>query len=167
MVSASSLTGAAGEHFVMSELLRRGYIGALAPAGVPNCDIIVTDEIGARLCAIQVKTRNNTGKDRGWHMSSKHETLAAPTLFYAFVDFAAEKECPPFVYVVPAAIVAEALRVCYQAWLEQPGAKGQQRKANDMRRLLPCNAHLNATTYASGWLEPFRNNWDSLKKTAA
>jgi len=32
MVSATSLTGAAGEHFVMSQLLRRGLIAALAPA---------------------------------------------------------------------------------------------------------------------------------------
>src|SRR3546814_5267743 len=48
MVSATSLTGAAGEHFVMSELLRRGMIAALAPAGVPNCDIVVTDDIGER-----------------------------------------------------------------------------------------------------------------------
>ena len=40
----------------MSELLRRGYIAALAPEGVPNIDILVTDVKGARLCSIQVKT---------------------------------------------------------------------------------------------------------------
>ena len=61
MVSATTLTGAAGEHFVMSELLRRGMIAALAPTGVPNCDIVVTDDIGARLCAVQVKTRLGIG----------------------------------------------------------------------------------------------------------
>ncbi len=70
MVSTSSLTGAAGEHFVMSELLRRGMIAALAPAGVPNCDIVVTDDIGDRLCAVQVKTRIGKGSDRGWHPTS-------------------------------------------------------------------------------------------------
>lgn len=53
----------------MSQLLRRGLIAALAPAGVPNCDIIVTDDVGERLCAVQVKTRNSTGADGGWHMS--------------------------------------------------------------------------------------------------
>jgi hypothetical protein len=41
--SDTSLLGAAGEHFVMSELLRRGYIAALAPRGAPNADIVVTD----------------------------------------------------------------------------------------------------------------------------
>lgn len=43
MVSPTSLASAAGEHFVMSELLRRDLTAALAPAGVPNCDIGVTD----------------------------------------------------------------------------------------------------------------------------
>src|SRR3546814_17866078 len=71
MVSATSLTGAAGEHFVMSELLRRGMIAALAPAGVPNCDIVVTDDIGERLCAVQVKTRRGQGAARGWHVGKK------------------------------------------------------------------------------------------------
>lgn len=50
MASSSSLLGAAGEYYVMAELLRRGYIAALAPQGVPNADVVVTDVEGARLC---------------------------------------------------------------------------------------------------------------------
>jgi hypothetical protein len=34
MVAASTVLGAAGEHYVMSVLLRHGYIAALAPANV-------------------------------------------------------------------------------------------------------------------------------------
>lgn len=48
-------------------------IEALAPQSIPNADIVVTDEIGDRLCAIQVKTRRNTGSDRDWHVKTKHE----------------------------------------------------------------------------------------------
>lgn len=51
-MSHSSLLGAAGEHYVMSQLLRRGFIAALAPVGVPSADIVVTDDIGDRVCAI-------------------------------------------------------------------------------------------------------------------
>lgn len=51
--SETSLIGAAGEHYVMAELLRRGFIAALAPQGVPNMDIVVTDATGAQLCAVQ------------------------------------------------------------------------------------------------------------------
>jgi hypothetical protein len=38
----TSLTGVAGEHYVLFELLRKGYIAALAPTGVPDADIVVT-----------------------------------------------------------------------------------------------------------------------------
>ena len=31
----TSLTGVAGEHYVLFELLRKGYIAALAPTGIP------------------------------------------------------------------------------------------------------------------------------------
>ena len=33
----------------MSQLLRRGLIAALAPAGIPRADIVVTDDVGERL----------------------------------------------------------------------------------------------------------------------
>jgi hypothetical protein len=54
-------TGVAGEHYVTYRLLRRGLIAALAPTGVPNADIIVTDDIGDKVCAVQVKTRLSPG----------------------------------------------------------------------------------------------------------
>lgn len=71
----------------MSELLRRGFIAALAPQGVPNTDIVVTDIEGSRLCAIQVKTRRELGSDGGWHMQAKHESIRGDRLFYCFVNF--------------------------------------------------------------------------------
>lgn len=162
MVSASTLTGAAGEYYVMSELLRRNFIAALAPTGVPNCDIVVTNDIGDRLCAIQVKTRNSTGADGGWHMSKKHEGLNSRTLFYCFVDFGLGSDCPPFTYVIPADVVAKVLAESHQAWLGHPGKKGQQRNDGDMRRLLPSYGHLGLETYRVGWLEPYREAWHLL-----
>lgn len=166
MVSATSLTGAAGEHFVMSELLRRGMIAALAPAGVPNCDIVVTDDIGDRLCAVQVKTRLGKGTDRGWHMRKKHEELTSPSLFYCFVDFGAGVGEPPFTYVVPAPVVAACLAECHQVWLAQPGAKGQAHNDNDMRRFKPDYSNLNVVGYEDGWLEQYREAWHLLQERA-
>src|SRR3546814_1267719 len=92
-------------------------IAALAPAGVPNCDIVVTDDIGERLCAVQVKTRRGNGADRGWHMGKKHEQLTSASLFYCFIDFAMGTDASPFSYVVPAPVVAVTLAECPQAWL--------------------------------------------------
>jgi hypothetical protein len=159
------LTGAAGEHFVMSELLRRGMIAALAPAGVPNCDIVVTDDIGDRLFAVQVKTRIGKGSDRGWHMRKKHEALTSSTLFYCFVDFGAYTGELPFTYVVPAPVVARTIRECHQAWLDQPGKSGQQRNDSDFRRFLPDYAHLEMGKYEDGWLTESREAWHLLQRT--
>ena len=38
------IVGSAGEHFVLCQLLRRGWIATKAPEGAPNMDILVTDE---------------------------------------------------------------------------------------------------------------------------
>lgn len=164
-VSQSSLTGAAGEYLVMSHLLRRGFIAALAPAGVPNCDIVVTDEIGDRLCAIQVKTRNNKGADGGWHMGRKHEHLTSATLFYCFVDLGAP-DAGGQVFIVPSRVVANVTRISHEKWLATPGRFGQPHKDGDMRRFLPSYAHLGLADYSSGWLEPYCHAWNLLKRAA-
>ncbi|HTM78915.1 MAG TPA: hypothetical protein VL133_14975 [Devosia sp.] len=127
MVVASTVLGAAGEHYVMCQLLRRGLIAALAPVGVPNCDIVVTDEIGDRLCAVQVKTRVEKGSDGGWHMGKKHETISSPRLFYTFLDFGKTLVDPPVCYVIPSSVVADVIKQAHQVWLVTPGHKGQQR----------------------------------------
>lgn len=95
MVSASTLTGAAGEHYVMSQLLRRGFIAALTQA-----------------------------------------------------------------------VVAQTLSECHQAWLAQPGKKGQPHKDNDMRRFLPGYDHLPVDSYRNGWLSACREAWDLLQRQA-
>jgi len=163
MVSASSLLGAAGEHFVMCQLLRQGLIAALAPVGVPNCDIVVTDDIGDRLCAIQVKTRRALGSDGGWHMGKKHEQLRSATLFYCFIDFGKAPADVPEAFVVPAAIVGATLEEAHRAWLSQPGKGGKTRNDSDFRRFLPDYSHVDLFTHGAGWLEVYREAWHLLK----
>src|SRR4051812_5921590 len=116
-MSPSSLLGAAGEHYVISQLLRRGFIAALAPVGVPTADITVTDDIGERASAIQVKTRREIGSDGGWHMKTKHEGLRGLSLFYVFISFPADDQKLPDEFVVPSAVVADALYTARRAWL--------------------------------------------------
>ncbi len=166
MVSPSSLLGAAGEHFIMSALLRRGFIAALAPVGVPMCDIVVTDDIGERLCAIQVKTRRAIGTDGGWHMRDKHETIVSPTLFYAFVDFGIDAFATPHVYLVPSATVAEVVRSSHQVWLARPGKGGKPHRDGPTRRFLPSYNHLEMTQYPAGWLEKYRDAWETLRQAS-
>ena len=156
MVSASTVLGAAGEHYVMSVLLRHGFIAALAPVGVPNCDIVVTDDIGDRLCAIQVKTRVQKGSDGGWHMSEKHEAISSAGLFYVLTD-------PPTSYVVPSAVVADVVARSHSTWLSQPGKRGQERNDGKLRRFMPDYTKVGLDIGAGpGWLNQYRENWTQL-----
>jgi hypothetical protein len=102
----TAILGAAGEHYVMCQLLRRERIAALAPAGVPNADLIVSDKIGDKLCAVQVKVRRDIGKDGGWHMGEKHETIVSANSFYCLVDFGKSLDDQPKCWIVPSAVVA-------------------------------------------------------------
>lgn len=126
MTSQTSLLGTAGEHFVMSEMLRRGHIAALAPAGVPNVDIVVTDLEGTRLCSLQVKTRRDLGGDGGWHMKAKHENIRGERLFYCFVDFGKTPDARPTVHVLPSVVVADVLSASHRKWLATLGKKGNR-----------------------------------------
>jgi hypothetical protein len=165
MASQSTLLGAAGEYHVMAELLRRGYIAALAPQGVPNADIVVTDVEGSRLCSIQVKTRRDLGSDGGWHMKAKHEDIRSDRLFYCFVDFGKTPSARPAVHVVPSALVANVLSVTHRKWLATPGKKGQPHKDGPMRRLLPDYTRTFGPIdcpYPKGWLDEYRDAWRLL-----
>lgn len=166
MPSQSSLLGAAGEYYVMSELLRRGYIAALAPQGVPNADIVVTDIEGSRLCSIQVKTRRDIGSDGGWHMKEKHESIRSEKLFYCFVNFGKVIEDQPTVHVVPSDCVADVLFAAHRKWLETPGKNGRPHKDGSMRRFLPDYSRTygaDKNPYPAGWLDPYRDAWHLLK----
>lgn len=149
----------------MSEMLRRGFIAALAPAGVPNADIVVTDVEGSRLCSLQVKTRRDIGSDGGWHMKAKHENIRGDRLFYCFVDFGKTPEAKPAVFVIPSGVVADVLAASHRRWLATPGMKGQARKDSVMRRMLPDYSRTFGSAdnpYPKGWLEQYRDAWHVL-----
>jgi len=163
MASNSTILGAAGEHYVMCQLLRRDLIAALAPTGVPNADIIVTDKIGDQLCAIQVKVRRDIGSDGGWHMKAKHEKIVSPNMFYSFVDFGTSLSDQPKCWVVPSKVVAYVVKTSHSNWLASPGKKGQQHKDSVMRRLLPSyERHGMGPKYGKGWLDGYFEKWETI-----
>jgi hypothetical protein len=157
----TTITGAAGEHYVMYRLLQRGLIAALAPTGVPKADIVVTDDIGDKLCAVQVKTRSKPGPDRGWHMSQKHEEIDSPNIYYCFV---AMEHDPPKCWIVPSRIVATVLKVWHQKWLSEPGQNGRAHNDTSMRRFREAYA---LAEYPLGWLDAYYQKWDQLKAAAS
>ncbi|WP_111431178.1 hypothetical protein [Rhodobacteraceae bacterium DSL-40] len=160
----TALIGAAGEHYVMSQLLRQGFVAALAPQGAPGVDILVTDAAAGVMRAIQVKTRQGAAAIPGWRMAARHETAAAPGLLYCLVDFGVGLAAPVDVFVLPAAVVAEVLATSHRAWLAAPGRGGRRRQDSEVRRLLADHSgDFGAdSAYGPGWLEPYRNAWDRI-----
>jgi hypothetical protein len=164
---SSTIIGAAGEHYVMCQLLRRDLIAALAPSGVPNADIVVTDKVGDRLFAIQVKVRTDAGDPDAWQMRAKHEELVSPSVFYSFVDFGRSLTAQPKCWVVPSNVVANVLKLSHQKWLATPGARGQAHNDTPMRRFRRCYAKDGlGQEYAMGWLDPYLENWSFLEAVA-
>ncbi len=167
-INETTLTGAAGEHYIMFRLLGKGYIAGLAPHGAPNADIIATDIKGKKSVAIQVKTRLPKGSDNGWHMRPKHVELKEPNLYYCFVDLSNESGNSPSVYVIPSRIVAEAIDKTHQLWLSIPGKNGRPHKDSNVRRLLPDYSktlkidHPTVKKYSEGWLTQYKENWKIL-----
>jgi len=159
-ISNSTILGAAGEHYVMCQLLRRHMIAALAPVGVPDADIIVTNRTLDRPLSIQVKARRDIGADGGWHMKAKHERMIGDLLFYCFIDFGRSTADHPQCWILPSAVVANVLSVSHRAWLDKPGLKGPH-KDHDMRRFLPDYKDL-APDHGFGWLEKYSEAWSFI-----
>jgi len=122
--------------------------------------------LGDRLCAIQVKTRQEKGADGGWHMKAKHEKISSELLFYAFLDFGRPLTDPPACFIVPSTVVADVIRRSHATWLATPGKVGQQRKDGEMRRFLPNYDKVGLDIgLSAGWLEPYRENWSQIAGT--
>lgn len=149
----TSLTGAAGEHLVLSRLLARGHLAAQAPRGTRKADILVNFLDDRRPCLIQVKARQS-GRDLGWHMQEKHESQIEEDLFFCFVDLEPEF---PVVYVLPSSVVAEAIATDNAIWLATPGRNGQDHNPTKLRRLTNV-----MKGKEPGWLEEYKENWDLI-----
>jgi len=149
----TSLTGAAGEHYCMTQLLLRGCIAALTPRGSPDADILVRSADSAIVAEVQVKARSG----RGWRMSEKHEGVVRPRLFYCFVDFGHETSWP--VYVMPSADVACYLTLSHQEWLAAPGRGGREHHDWPGRFISPRRP---VKGDPGDWMEAYRNRWELI-----
>ena len=162
---SSAALGAAGEYLVMSELLMRGYISALAPIGVPNIDILVTDRSGGTNFSMQVKTTLSRAKGKSRRLSRNNEAVRSEGLFYAFVGFGFDFRDPSRIYIIPSRAVACAVRDDHAAWLSGPGRGGSVRKDNDVRKFPPNhrqNYGNRPNPYDEKWIEPYLDRWDLL-----
>lgn len=149
----TTLTGAAGEHLVLSRLLQRGVLAAPAPRGTSKVDILVNFLDDRSPVLLQVKARQ-FGSDGGWHMSEKHEDIKDPDIFYCLVDF---QPADPRVYVVPSKVIADGIKNEHQIWLNTPGKNGRPHKETKMRRIRPKQIGM-----PEGWIEKYLEAWEQF-----
>lgn len=151
----SVMIGAAGEDFVLYQLHIRDLLAAQAPPNAYAADIVVFSPRMLVGSMVQVKTRTG-GRNGGWHMSQKHENLIHRRLFYAFVDFEPDV---PATYILPSAVVAEAVSESHRVWLAAPGARGRPHQDNKMRWVMSRFAPP-PPGFPDGWLDEYRARWD-------
>jgi len=123
---ATSLTGAAGEHYVAYVLSALGFPVGLTRGGSPTVDILVSDVEGKKSISIQVKTSNWAWRKYSkkvehnhweWDVGAKGKTLSGDSIFYAFVDLRWDEskslsenlEEEPVVFIVPSEDVEKEL----------------------------------------------------------
>ena len=169
MATQSSVTGAAGEHHVLSELLRRNWISSFAPKNSRDIDILAMSENGEKYFSVQVKTKCSGD----WQLNSKVEEMVSEHMFYAFVDLGKDNSSPPVTYILPSSIVATCTKKCHQAWLRGLPHKGKSRNDNNHRKLATDHSYINpqsdedielVSNYLEGWLDKYCESWDTLKQ---
>jgi len=154
-----AIVGAAGEHLVMSRLLNKEFLAALAPSRVEKVDILVNHLDGKAPCLIQVKTRTGIDANAGWPLSEKNETIDDADIFYCFVALG---DIESQVYVIPASQVAKVVRESHAIWLRTPGAKGQKHNDSKMRKIRNKYS-LSVKSAPDGWMNTYLPRWDLLK----
>ena len=80
-----TLVGAAGVHFVVSELSLRGLIALPTIRNTAGIDIIVSEPDGSGQANLQIKTRSS--KADYWPTSRPERCLKGPRSFYVFVRY--------------------------------------------------------------------------------
>ena len=118
MKRATTLTAAAGEHYVAYRLSQFGYAVALTRAGAPSIDLMVGNRHGDAV-SVQVKTSNDAYYKRvrnpsssywNWDVGEKALHAVGESLFYAFVDLQpSEAGGRPMVFIVPSLYVSTHL----------------------------------------------------------
>lgn len=119
--TATAVVGASGEHYVAAYLSGSNVIVAMPRAGIPGCDLLVSNEKNGRAIRLQVKTgRQATRRTKVegdiylWATSYSAIERDDKHLWYAYVYLngwpSGEKQ--PEVFFVPSKIVVTCMKEC-------------------------------------------------------
>lgn len=119
--TATAIVGASGEHYVAGYLSGYKLIVAMPRAGIPGCDLLVSNETNGRAIRLQVKTGTQSTrktKEEGeiylWSTSYAAIDRDDKNLWYAYVYLNGwpNNEKLPEVFFVPSKTVASCMKEC-------------------------------------------------------
>jgi hypothetical protein len=166
---SSAYAGNAGEFFVLAELTRRGWTAALTARNNRAYDILA--KRGDEFAAIRVKTKTSSFTLFQWNAKPNGDIFLEMTQqhdFCVLVDIPEAGDVSPAHYVVPTPVIDDWLREDFNEWVTTPGAKGQQRAADNKRRLFYVDEETEKLGHGyQSKLAPFKGAWNLLTLESA
>jgi hypothetical protein len=145
----SAIVGAAGEYFVMAELLRQGWVAGLTPRGAPDFDIVASKD--GQTIHVRVKTKTADSQRFLWTCRGDGRVFRAPIRendFCVLVDIGG---AAPKYYVIPTPEVEAQLQEIFDQW--RRGKPGRSAKNWVRAFKLPRD---------DSRLSKFKENWAAL-----
>jgi hypothetical protein len=137
----SALIGAAGVHFVVSELSMRGLIALPTIRNTAGVDVVVTDKKGTWQANLQVKTSRS--KVSFWPIGKRYNEWVGPNNYYVFLRYN-DKVKSFEVFLESSQRVAELVDLLLE-----------QEKQRNCKEWAPCY-------YPKSLLETLRNQWQNF-----
>lgn len=132
---ATSITGAAGAYYAAGELSAREWAVALMIGNSPRIDLTAQHPLDHHVAAVQVKTSRSGDFDVGT-LAEREPSPPTGNEWFILVELEEPGSRPVF-YVAPWNHVGAMAYLAYQAWLQNPGRGGRERKPHSRRTLAP------------------------------
>jgi len=147
----SSIIGAAGEYFVMAELLKRGWLAGLTPRGARDFDIVATK--GDTTIHVRVKAKTADSKLFRWNRLTDGKVFRAPIRESDFCVLVDIGSAAPEYYVMPTRQLEKKLLEFFDEWLAAKPTRSAENRviAFDL-------GHVDHEQ----WLSRFKNDWTVL-----
>lgn len=149
-----NLIGAAGEHLVVSRLLRRGILASQSPFNASRYDILVNSKQNKTPVLIQVKTTSQSKSN--WQMKPEDAENSDKNFYFCFVDLSC---APEKVYVIPSKKVCQVLVEADKVWMDKPRKDGTKKGEHKMR-MLKNRFILDIKSAPDGWMDKYLEKWE-------
>ncbi|MCI2958420.1 hypothetical protein MN032_12020 [Agromyces atrinae] len=146
-----------GEHWVASELARRGWAPALTRDGIERTDILaVHTGLERHLIEVQVKSIRGDSPRSSWPLGLKaQQPPRSQHEWFIFAAIPDDHRLPVRGFVVPRAHVAAAAWITHWHWITEPGIAAGKRNTTVDRSRVPLK------TFAA-----YEGRWDLLEAPA-